>query len=99
MLYVGSHVRRLNGEYCLAVSNYWNVVASGSGYADRIHELMAVSRELSGDDKSSFQRNRSRNYLSEANYVEFSDVKVVGIDSCYCNPFQNVVFLMFLNTL
>jgi ABC-type uncharacterized transport system fused permease/ATPase subunit len=48
-----------------------------SGYADRIHELMAVSRELSGDDKSSFQRNRSRNYLSEANYVEFSDVKVV----------------------
>ncbi|XP_020872598.1 ABC transporter D family member 1 isoform X3 [Arabidopsis lyrata subsp. lyrata] len=48
-----------------------------SGYADRIHELMAVSRELSGDEKSSFQRNRSRNYLSEANYVEFSDVKVV----------------------
>lgn len=39
---------------------------------------MAVSRELSGDDKISFQRNRSRNYLSEANYVEFSGVKVAG---------------------
>ncbi|KAL0739611.1 hypothetical protein Bca4012_015821 [Brassica carinata] len=48
-----------------------------SGYADRIHELMAVSRELSGDDKTSLQRNRSRNYLTEANYVEFSGVKVV----------------------
>lgn len=60
------------------LSNCFNVVASYSGYADRIHELMAVSRELSGDDKASFQRNRSRNYLSEANYVEFSGVKVVG---------------------
>lgn len=40
---------------------------------------MAVSRELSGDDKISFQRNRSRNYLSEANYVEFSGVKVAGL--------------------
>ncbi|XP_010531380.1 PREDICTED: ABC transporter D family member 1 [Tarenaya hassleriana] len=48
-----------------------------SGYADRIHELLVVSRELSSDDKSSFQRNRSRNYLCEASYVEFSDVKVV----------------------
>ncbi|KAH0871814.1 hypothetical protein HID58_078836, partial [Brassica napus] len=48
-----------------------------SGYADRIHELMAVSRELSGDDRTSLQRNRSRNYLTEANYVEFSGVKVV----------------------
>ncbi|KAJ4898758.1 ABC transporter D family member 1 [Raphanus sativus] len=48
-----------------------------SGFADRIHELMAVSRELSGDDKTSLQRNRSRNYLTEASYVEFSGVKVV----------------------
>lgn len=54
---------------------------------------MAVSRELSGDDKSSFQRNRSRNYLSEANYVEFSGVKVVGTDSCYCNPFPKCFVL------
>ncbi|MBA0717513.1 hypothetical protein Golax_005324, partial [Gossypium laxum] len=49
-----------------------------SGYADRIHELMLISRELSADDKkSSLQRPGSRNYLTEANYVEFSGVKVV----------------------
>ncbi|KAJ4898670.1 ABC transporter D family member 1 [Raphanus sativus] len=51
--------------------------SGNTGYADRIHELMAVSRELSGDDKTSLQRNRSRNYLTEASYVEFSGVKVV----------------------
>ncbi|XP_061336567.1 ABC transporter D family member 1 [Gastrolobium bilobum] len=49
-----------------------------SGYADRIHELMAVSRELSlVDEKSSLQRKGSRNRISEANYIEFSGVKVV----------------------
>ncbi|XP_052878288.1 ABC transporter D family member 1-like isoform X1 [Gossypium arboreum] len=49
-----------------------------SGYADRIHELMLISRELSAvDKKPSFQRAASRNYLTEANYVEFSNVKVV----------------------
>ncbi|XP_042485644.1 ABC transporter D family member 1 [Macadamia integrifolia] len=49
-----------------------------SGYADRIHELMAISRELSAvHDKSSLQRNGSRNYFSEANYIEFANVKVV----------------------
>lgn len=49
-----------------------------SGYADRIHELMLISRELSADDKIlSLQRAGSRNYLTEANYVEFSGVKVV----------------------
>lgn len=49
-----------------------------SGYADRIYELMAVSRELSlVDEKSSLQRNGSRNCISEANYIEFSNVKVV----------------------
>ncbi|KAH9670041.1 ABC transporter D family member 1 [Citrus sinensis] len=47
-----------------------------SGYADRIHELMVISRELSIEDKSP-QRNGSRNYFSEANYIEFSGVKVV----------------------
>lgn len=61
---------------------------------------MAVSRELSGDDKSSFQRNRSRNYLSEANYVEFSGVKVIGtyirVTAIF---FPNVAFLMLLNPL
>ncbi|GMI67668.1 peroxisomal ABC transporter 1, PEROXISOME DEFECTIVE 3, ATP-binding cassette D1 [Hibiscus trionum] len=49
-----------------------------SGYADRIHELMLISKELSADDKkSSLQSAGSRNYLTEANYVEFSGVKVV----------------------
>ncbi|KAL9393556.1 hypothetical protein Peur_012841 [Populus x canadensis] len=48
-----------------------------SGYADRIHELIAVSRELSNGDKLSLQRSGSRNYFSEANYVEFFGVKVV----------------------
>ncbi|KAJ4967016.1 hypothetical protein NE237_018865 [Protea cynaroides] len=49
-----------------------------SGYAVRIHELMAVSRELSAvHDKFSVQRNGSRNYVSEANYIEFATVKVV----------------------
>ncbi|XP_044469783.1 ABC transporter D family member 1-like [Mangifera indica] len=48
-----------------------------SGYAERIHELMVVSRELSIDDKSSSHTNGNRNYFSEANYIEFSGVKVV----------------------
>ncbi|KAJ6990913.1 ABC transporter D family member 1-like [Populus alba x Populus x berolinensis] len=48
-----------------------------SGYADRIHELTSISRELSNDDKSSLQRSGSKNYFSEADYVEFSGVKVV----------------------
>ncbi|KAK7358975.1 hypothetical protein VNO77_00918 [Canavalia gladiata] len=49
-----------------------------SGYADRIHELMAISRELSlENEKSSLQRQGSRNCISEANYVGFYGVKVV----------------------
>ncbi|XP_059639454.1 ABC transporter D family member 1 [Cornus florida] len=48
-----------------------------SGYADRIHELMIVSRELSINDISSPRRNGSRNYVTEANYIEFDGVKVV----------------------
>ncbi|CAI0420489.1 unnamed protein product [Linum tenue] len=47
-----------------------------SGYAERIHELIAISRELSSGDKS-LQRVGSRNYFSDADYVEFSGVKVV----------------------
>ncbi|KAE8704920.1 ABC transporter D family member 1 [Hibiscus syriacus] len=39
---------------------------------------MLISKELSADDKkSSLQSAGSRNYLTEANYVEFSGVKVV----------------------
>ncbi|KAA8546824.1 hypothetical protein F0562_003251 [Nyssa sinensis] len=48
-----------------------------SGYADRIHELMIISRELSVHDVSSPQVNGSRNYVSEANYIQFDGVKVV----------------------
>ncbi|CAI9109451.1 OLC1v1009273C1 [Oldenlandia corymbosa var. corymbosa] len=48
-----------------------------SGYADRIHELMAITRELGGRDVSSVQTNGTKNYVSEANYIEFDNVKVV----------------------
>ncbi|KAL4366300.1 hypothetical protein GQ457_05G014560 [Hibiscus cannabinus] len=49
-----------------------------SGYADRIQELMLISKELCADDKkASLQRAACGNYLTEANYVEFSGVKVV----------------------
>ena len=82
------------------LSNFGNVFSSNSGYADRIHELMAVSRELSGDDRTSLQRNRSRNYLTEANYVEFSGVKVVGTQiHVLVILLQKAVFLMLLNAL
>ncbi|QHN82406.1 ABC transporter D family member [Arachis hypogaea] len=46
-----------------------------SGYAYRIHELMAASRELSlENEKSSLQSRGSRSFISEANYIEFSGV-------------------------
>ncbi|ONM34279.1 ABC transporter D family member 1 [Zea mays] len=49
-----------------------------SGYANRIHELLDVSRELSGGrDRLITQNSSDGNYISEANYIEFSDVKVV----------------------
>ncbi|KAG8079143.1 hypothetical protein GUJ93_ZPchr0007g5315 [Zizania palustris] len=49
-----------------------------SGYADRIRELMDVSRELSGVRDIPMSQNSSvGNYISEANYIEFSGVKVV----------------------
>lgn len=50
-----------------------------SGYADRIHELIVISRELSASqDRASLQRTISRNYITEANYIEFSGVKVAS---------------------
>ncbi|MQM14516.1 hypothetical protein Taro_047449, partial [Colocasia esculenta] len=56
-----------------------------SGYADRIHELMVVSKELSArNDRSLLQNNGSGNYITEANYIEFSHVKVV-------TPTENVL--------
>ncbi|XP_034202477.1 ABC transporter D family member 1 isoform X1 [Prunus dulcis] len=45
-----------------------------SGYADRIHELLAISRELSVVNGKS---SGSRNCFSEADYIEFAGVKVV----------------------
>ncbi|XP_062083727.1 ABC transporter D family member 1 [Humulus lupulus] len=49
-----------------------------SGYADRIHELLAISRELSiGNDKSLTKTSQSRKYFSEANFIEFAGVRVV----------------------
>ncbi|PPD66946.1 hypothetical protein GOBAR_DD36177 [Gossypium barbadense] len=59
-------------------------LAIALGYADRIHELMLISRKLSAvDKKPSFQRAASRNYLTEANYVEFSNVKLKCYPGCY----------------
>ncbi|RLN21705.1 hypothetical protein C2845_PM07G36040 [Panicum miliaceum] len=47
-------------------------------YANRIHELLDVSRELSGvRDRLLSQNSSAENYISEANYIEFSGVKVV----------------------
>ncbi|XP_022942560.1 ABC transporter D family member 1-like [Cucurbita moschata] len=46
-----------------------------SGYAKRIHELMIVSRELSIE--SSQPATESMNFFSEADYIQFSGVKVV----------------------
>lgn len=49
-----------------------------SGFADRIHELMIISKELSSvSDKTLVQNNANRNYFTEANYIEFSNVKVI----------------------
>ncbi|GER47623.1 ABC transporter D family member 1 [Striga asiatica] len=48
-----------------------------SGYADRIHELMGISKELAERDTSSQQPDGSKNYVTEANYIEFAGVKVV----------------------
>ncbi|KAG1328078.1 hypothetical protein COCNU_01G020120 [Cocos nucifera] len=48
-----------------------------SGYADRIHELIFISRELSSDATSLVLKNASSNYITEASYIEFAGVKVV----------------------
>ncbi|XP_030527544.2 ABC transporter D family member 1 isoform X2 [Rhodamnia argentea] len=49
-----------------------------SGYADRIHELMVISRELSAaTEKYSSRGNGNQSCFSEANFIEFSGVKVV----------------------
>lgn len=60
-----------------------------SGYADRIHELMGISRELATRDASSQQSDGHRNYVSEANYIAFDGVKVVE------NVLRNCSFIYF----
>ena len=47
---------------------------------------MVISRELSTVPDKSLQRKGSKNYVSEANYIEFSNVKVIEIIMLY--PFQ-----------
>ncbi|XP_039156220.1 ABC transporter D family member 1-like [Eucalyptus grandis] len=55
-----------------------------SGYADRIHELMVISRELSGANEKYSSRGNGNQIFSEANFIQFSNVKVV-------TPTQNVL--------
>lgn len=51
-----------------------------SGYADRIHELMVIARELSAvHDQASIRNSASRNYSSEASHIEFAGVKVIEV--------------------
>jgi hypothetical protein len=61
-----------------------------SGYANRIHELLDVSRELSGGrDRLITQNSSDGNYISEANYIEFSGVKVIIYQSfSICLPYH-----------
>ncbi|KAJ0960450.1 hypothetical protein J5N97_001732 [Dioscorea zingiberensis] len=49
-----------------------------SGYADRIRELMLVSRELSSlHESSSLQNSASKKYITETSNIEVAGVKVV----------------------
>ncbi|KAK4791470.1 hypothetical protein SAY86_031883 [Trapa natans] len=49
-----------------------------SGYADRIHELMRISKELSTiNDRSILRGNVNQCCFSEADHIKFSGVKVV----------------------
>lgn len=38
---------------------------------------MSISRELGDRDGSSLQKNGAKNYVSEANCIEFDNVKVI----------------------
>ncbi|KAG0469404.1 hypothetical protein HPP92_016104 [Vanilla planifolia] len=49
-----------------------------SGLADRIHELILISRELAVvRESSSVPNDGNNNHFSEGSYIEFSNVKVV----------------------
>lgn len=67
--------------YCILeifLLHFLNRFGTCSGYADRIHELMIISRDLGGRNASSIQSNGSGNYVTEANYIEFDGVKVIN---------------------
>lgn len=57
---------------------------------------MVVSRDLSTHDISSLQRSGSKNYVTEANYIEFDNVKVTGCSLDFITNlpiiFSNVTF-------
>lgn len=64
-----------------------------SGYADRICELMSVSRELRISGGSGTVQNKDTgSYFVEAKYIEFEGVKVgVGTSNLnlnFCNIFS-----------
>ncbi|KAL6987998.1 hypothetical protein U1Q18_013745 [Sarracenia purpurea var. burkii] len=69
-----SHIRE---KFKSLVRHMSVVIHEHCGYADHIYELMSISRELIVQGSSSLRRNGSRNYVSEANYIEFENVKVV----------------------
>lgn len=63
-------------------------IALCSGYADRIHELMSVSRELRiAGGSESLQKKESGSYFVEAQFIEFEGVKVgarMSTSNIYC---------------
>lgn len=85
---------RLNG--LSAAINALHLVNPAYAWIDRIHELMVVSRDLSTHDISSLQRSGSKNYVTEANYIEFDNVKVTGCSLDFITNlpiiFSNVTF-------
>jgi len=76
--------------YCLFTLCWPNY----SGYADRIYELIAVSRELGFHDNFSSWKNGNRNCFSEAECIEFSSVQV-SLSSSHFRFAVNLVFLAF----
>jgi hypothetical protein len=69
-------------------------IAFCSGYADRIYELMSVSRELRiAGGSETIQKKDTGSYFVEARYIEFDGVKVgVGtsiFNLFYCDSFSS----------
>lgn len=69
-------------------------IALCSGYADRIYELMSVSRELRiAGSSESIQKKESGSHFVEAQHIEFEGVKVGAGTSTFnlyhCDYFSN----------